>query len=172
MQGENHLHLQRRVHDNKQFRPLPARLTPANRELMAPGPDDCAAHHQAKAARVLLAALESPGTSQTATVMGSAYLNNPASANAVIGFAHGAPDVTFSVPSPNPACTAGFAGDTLCFNSEAANNGYTLGGFLATGGATIFTGYAGRPRRQPQQHSVRIHRVRDGYQWPIYPSRP
>ena len=86
---------------------------------------------------VLLAQF-SQGTTQTATLIGNAYLNNPASMNAVIGFSHGnPPDVTFSVPSPNPACTGAFAGDTLCFNSDAASNGYTLGGFLATGGATI-----------------------------------
>lgn len=96
---------------------------------------------------VLLAQLQSPGTSQTATVIGSAYLNNAAASDAVIGFSHGAADVTFSVPSPNPACNGllagAFAGGTLCFNSNmpvASNpNGYTLGGFLATGGATILT---------------------------------
>jgi hypothetical protein len=91
---------------------------------------------------VLLAALSSSGASQAGTVTGSAYLNNAAAGNAVIGFSHGAPDVTFSVPSPNPACAGTFAGDTLCFNSNAADNGYTLGGFLATGGATILTGSA------------------------------
>jgi hypothetical protein len=89
---------------------------------------------------VLLAALSGAETSQAATLIGSAYLNNSASGNAIIGFSHGLPDVTFSVPSPNPACTGVFAGDTLCFNSGAATNGYTLGGFLATGGATILTG--------------------------------
>ena len=82
-------------------------------------------------------------TSSHADVIGSAYLNNAASTNAVIGFSHGAADVTFSVPSPtNPACTGIFAGDTLCFNSGAASDGYTVGGFLATGGATILTGSA------------------------------
>jgi hypothetical protein len=92
---------------------------------------------------VLLAALSSAGTSQAGTVTGSAYLNNAAAGNAVIGFSHGAPDVTFSVPSPNPACAGDtFGGDTLCFDSRAADNGYTLGGFLATGGATILTGSA------------------------------
>jgi hypothetical protein len=80
-------------------------------------------------------------SSQTAFVVGNAYLNNSASMNAVIGFSHGMPDATFSVPylgmpNPNPACTGAFAGDTLCFNSAATSNGYTLGGFLATGGAT------------------------------------
>jgi hypothetical protein len=86
---------------------------------------------------VLLAA-DSSGTGQTATLIGNAYLNNPAASNAVIGFSHGAPDVTFSVPSPNPACTGDtFGGDTLCFNSDAS---YTLGDFLASGGATILTG--------------------------------
>ncbi len=92
---------------------------------------------------VLLAALSSTSTTQAGTVTGSAYLNNAAASNAVIGFSHGAPDVTFSVPSPNPACAgATFAGDTLCFNSSAASNGYTLGGFLASGGATMVTGSA------------------------------
>ena len=139
LQGENHLHLQRRVRDDQQFRPLPGRLTPADRELMAPGPDGCAAHYQDKPDQCTARALQSPGASPPATVMGSAYLNNPASANAVIGRAWRA-RCTFSVPSPNPACTGGFAGDTLCFNSDAANNSYTLGGFLATGGATILSG--------------------------------
>lgn len=78
-----------------------------------------------------------------ADVIGSAYLNNAASTNAVIGFSHGAADATFSIPSPtNAACTGIFAGDTLCFNSGAAANGYTLGGFLATSGATVLTGSA------------------------------
>ncbi len=87
------------------------------------------------------AAVLSPGTSHASVVIGSAYLNNAASSNAVIGFSHGAADATFSVPSPtNPACGGIFAGDTLCFNSNASANGYTLGGFLATGGATILTG--------------------------------
>ncbi len=86
------------------------------------------------------AALFSPTASQ-ASVIGSVYLNNAAASNAVIGFSHGAADATFSVPSPaNAACTGAFAGDTLCFNSNAAANGYTLGGFLATGGATVLTG--------------------------------
>jgi hypothetical protein len=96
------------------------------------------------AENVLLAALSGSATAQTGTVTGSAYLNNAAATNAVIGFSHGAPDVTFSVPSPNPACSGDtFAGDTLCFNSNAASNGYTLGGFLKTGGATILTVKAG-----------------------------
>jgi hypothetical protein len=73
-------------------------------------------------------------------------LNNAAASNAVIGFSHGAADVTFSVPSPNPACTGDFAGDTLCFTSWTSGlsgNGlanYTLGSFLASGGATVLTG--------------------------------
>lgn len=79
-----------------------------------------------------------------ATVIGAAYLDNSASTNAVIGFSHGAADATFSVPSPtNAACTGIFAGDTLCFDSTAASDGYTLGGFLATGGATILSGSSG-----------------------------
>ncbi len=95
------------------------------------------------ASLLFVAALLGTTISQAAVVIGSAYLNNAASANAVIGFAHGPADATFSVPSPtNPACTGIFALDTLCFNSGAAADGYTLGGFVATGGATILTGTA------------------------------
>jgi hypothetical protein len=88
------------------------------------------------------AALLIPATGQ-ATVLGAAYLNNAASTNAVIGFSHGAPDATFTVPSPvNPACTGAFAGDTLCFDFGyfGGTFPYTLGGFLASGGATVLTG--------------------------------
>jgi hypothetical protein len=93
---------------------------------------------------ILAAATLLSTTSQAGVVIGSAYLNNAAASNAVIGFSHGAADATFSVPSPaNAACGGIFAGDTLCFNSLAAANGYTLGGFLATGGATVLTGSAG-----------------------------
>lgn len=91
---------------------------------------------------VVAAGLASPTMSQ-ATVLGSAYLNNSAASDAVIGFSHGAPDATFTVPSPtNPACTGAFAGDTLCFNSGYFGGGgsYTLGGFLSSGGATVLTG--------------------------------
>ena len=103
-------------------------------------PDRHVAPHIIKPSKTnLLLAQFSPGTTQTATLIGSAYLNNAAAGDAVIGFSHGAADVTFSVPSPNPACTGDFAGDTLCFNSNAASNGYTLGGFLASGGATILS---------------------------------
>jgi hypothetical protein len=92
---------------------------------------------------ILVPVLLTSTTCLADVVVGSAYLNNAASTNAVIGFSHGAADATFSVPSPsNPACTGIFAGDTLCFNSSAAGNGYTLGGFLATGGATVLTGSA------------------------------
>ena len=94
-------------------------------------------------ALAILATVLLTSTTCLADVIGSAYLNNAASTNAVIGFSHGAADVTFSVPSPtNPACSGIFSGDTLCFNSGAAGNGYTLGGFLATGGATVLTGSA------------------------------
>jgi PEP-CTERM motif len=94
-----------------------------------------------RASLLAAAALVSPTMSQ-ADVIGAAYQNNAASGNALIGFSHGAADATFSVPSPtNAACSGIFAGDTLCFNSGAVN-GYTLGGFLATGGATILTGSA------------------------------
>jgi hypothetical protein len=92
----------------------------------------------------VLLAQASSGTGQ---VIGAAYLDNTScSGNATIACLHGlhvSPDVTFSVPSPNnTACTGDFAGDTLCFNSNAADNGYTLGGFLATGGATVLSGSA------------------------------
>ncbi len=83
----------------------------------------------------LAAALLAPTTAR-ALVLGSAYFVPEAeSQNAVIGFAHGAPNATFSVPSPvNPACVAP---STLCFNSST---GFTLGAFLTGGGATILTG--------------------------------
>jgi len=43
-----------------------------------------------------------------------------------------------TVPSPtNAACTGSFAGDTLCFRSDGQ---YTVGEFLASGGATVLTG--------------------------------
>jgi hypothetical protein len=95
----------------------------------------------------VLLAQASTGTSQAGSVIGNAYLNNTScSGNATIDCLHSlhvSPDVTFSVPSPNPACTGEtFGGDTLCFNSDAASNGYTLGGFLATGGATVVNGSA------------------------------
>lgn len=80
---------------------------------------------------------------QAQVVIGSVYENNAAASNAVIGFSHGAPDVTFSVPSPvNAACTGVFAGDTLCFQSGSL---YTIGEFLASGGATILTGSGALP---------------------------
>ena len=83
-------------------------------------------------------ALGVPGMAQAGVVAGSIYLNNSAASDAVIGFSHGAADVTFTVPSPsNPACTGAFAGDTLCFQSGGA---YTLGEFLSSGGATVLTG--------------------------------
>ena len=118
------------------------RCAPSSLPLIASSwrPDPTVPPRKLKA-NVLLAV--GSGTTQTGTVIGSAYLNNAAAGNAVIGFSHGAPDVTFSVPSPNnPACTGSFAGDTLCFNSNGASNGYTLGGFLMTGGATIISGSA------------------------------
>ena len=84
---------------------------------------------------MVAAALLAPATAH-ALVLGSAYFVPEAeSQNAVIGFAHGAPNATFSVPSPvNPACSAG---STFCFDS---GKGYTLGSFLTGGGATILTG--------------------------------
>jgi hypothetical protein len=94
---------------------------------------------------VLLAQLASTATSPAGTVMGSAYFVSEAQAqNAAIPFTPPGPaNATFTVPSPtNNACTGTFAGDTLCFNSNsgAVANSYTLGGFLASGGATVLTG--------------------------------
>jgi hypothetical protein len=125
------------------FGPCPPASLPLISSSWRPDPTVAPRIINTNKTHVLLAALSSSGTAQTGTVTGSAYLNNAAATHAVIGFSHGAPDVTFSVPSPNPACAGDtFAGDTLCFNSNAASNGYTLGGFLATGGATILTGSA------------------------------
>ncbi len=93
---------------------------------------------------IAFAALAAPATGK-ADVLGSAYLNSAAAGDAVIGFSHGAPDATFTVPSPtNPACSGNFAGDTLCFNSGyfGSTSPYTLGGFLSSGGATVVTGAA------------------------------
>jgi hypothetical protein len=89
------------------------------------------------AAMAITAVLAS--TPARATVLGSAYFVPEAEAmNAVIGFAHGAANATFSVPSPvNPTCTGS---NTLCFDSRTSVTGYTLGGFLATGGATGVVG--------------------------------
>jgi PEP-CTERM motif-containing protein len=83
-----------------------------------------------------IAFLTPPGAH--ALVIGNAYFVPELEAqNAVIGFAHGAPNATFSVPSPiNPACPPG---STLCFDSAG---GYTLGTWLASGGATVLTGTA------------------------------
>ena len=80
-------------------------------------------------------------TPARATVIGNAYFVPEAEAmNAVIGFAHGAANATFGVPSPvNPTCTGS---NTLCFDSRTSGTGYTLGGFLATGGATGVVGSA------------------------------
>ena len=92
----------------------------------------------ASAAVVSALALCSPTTSYGQVVVGSIYENNAAASNAVIGFSHGAADVTFSVPSPtNPACTGAYAGDTLCFQSGSL---YTIGEFLTSGGATVLSG--------------------------------
>src|SRR5882724_5623622 len=95
----------------------------------------------ASAGLLAAAALLTSSTSQ-ATVIGSAYLDNAASTNAVIGFSHGAADVTFSVPSPtNAACTGIVAGDTLCFN-DTNSGAHTVQDFLTSGGATVLTGSA------------------------------
>jgi hypothetical protein len=91
------------------------------------------------AATTVLAALTALALPEArADVFGSIYLNNAAASHAVIGFAHGAADVTITVPSPtNPACHGAFAGDTLCFASDGQ---YTVGEFLTSGGATVLTG--------------------------------
>ncbi len=64
------------------------------------------------------------------TITGSIWENQPsAAADATPANVPGTtPDVTFSVNSP------------MDFDSRTAANGYTIGGFLATGGATILTG--------------------------------
>jgi outer membrane lipoprotein SlyB len=66
-----------------------------------------------------------------ATILGSAYFVPEAEANnATIGFAHGAPNATFSTPN-GPIAFSSFIG------------GYTLGGFLAsTPGEITLTGSA------------------------------
>jgi hypothetical protein len=89
-------------------------------------------------ASVVVAAAFLGPTTAHAIVLGSAYFVPEAeSQNAVIGFAHGAANATFSVPSPvNPACPPG---STLCFSSAG---GYSLSAFLASGGATVLTGTA------------------------------
>ncbi len=68
-----------------------------------------------------------------ATIIGAAYFVPEAEAqNAVIGFAHGAPTATFSIPN-----------GAIAFSSFACPTCYTLGGFLtSTPGAVILTGSA------------------------------
>jgi hypothetical protein len=96
----------------------------------------------ARAAIFATIALLGP-TAAHATVAGSAFFVTQGQAsNAVIGFPRGAPDATFTVPSPsNPACTGSLSGDTLCFLTDNGP-GTTLGNFLTGGGATILTGTA------------------------------
>lgn len=90
-------------------------------------------------AGLVIAATFAPGASHASVVEGFAYLDNASAGNAVIGFSHGAPDATFTVPSPtNAACTGIFLGDTLCMDSDTG--GYTLGGFIASTGGTVLTG--------------------------------
>ncbi len=82
-------------------------------------------------AGVLAAALLMPALSQ-ADIMGTAYSVSSATAgNAAPGFT-GTAEATFTVATN--ACGTGI--QSLCFDSRTASNGYTLGGFLATGGAT------------------------------------
>ena len=72
-------------------------------------------------------ALLAPTTAR-ATVIGNAYFVPEAEAqNAVIGFAHGAPNATFTAPTPLSFTNAG---------------GSTLGAFLASGGAFGITATA------------------------------
>jgi hypothetical protein len=68
-----------------------------------------------------------------ATIIGSAYFVSEAeSQNAVIGFAHGAPNATFSIPN-----------GPINFNSAANAAAYSLGGFLASSpGEITLTGTA------------------------------
>jgi len=68
-----------------------------------------------------------------ATIIGFAYFVSEAeSQNAVIGFAHGAPNATFSLPN-----------GPINFNSGASATAYTLGGYLASSpGEITLTGTA------------------------------
>src|SRR5580704_9330955 len=48
-----------------------------------------------------------------------------------------------NVPASGPNATWSAPSDPLSFNSNSASNGYTLGGFLATGGAFGVTYHGG-----------------------------
>jgi hypothetical protein len=127
------------------FGPCPAKSSPLIASSWLP---DLTVPPRIVESNVLLAQASS-GTSQTAVVTGSAYFVPEAAAqNVVIGSTSGlTPNATFSVPlfnvaPTNPACTGSYAGDTLCFDSGASANAYTLGGFLTAGGATTVTGTA------------------------------
>ncbi len=48
VQGENHLYVQRWVRNDKQSRPLPCVVAPADREFVAPRPGSSAADHEAR----------------------------------------------------------------------------------------------------------------------------
>jgi|HubBroStandDraft_4_1064222.scaffolds.fasta_scaffold80672_2 hypothetical protein len=86
------------------------------------------------AAIAMMAATGSAGAAPIAS--GSLYFVPEAEAgNAMIGFAHGAPNVTFTAPSA-PLSFTSIAG-----GNNAAN--YTAGSFLSTGGATILTSTPG-----------------------------
>jgi len=98
-----------------------------------------------------VAAFLSPATGHADIIMGTAYFATQVEAqDADIGATEGLGiEATFTVPQPNPACTGAFIGNTLCFSSFGAgiNGGnptaaYTLGAFLATGGATVASGSA------------------------------
>ena len=85
---------------------------------------------------LLAAALLMPVVSH-ADIMGSAYsVTESQATNAVIG-SYGTPEATFTVPTS--ACST--SAQDLCFDSRTSS--YTLGGFLAGGGATGITGSAG-----------------------------
>jgi len=78
------------------------------------------------ATSVIVAAVLLAPTTARATVTGSAFFVPEAQAqHAVLGFAHGAPNATFSAPTP------------LSFTN--AGNNSTLGAFLASGGAFNIT---------------------------------
>jgi hypothetical protein len=123
------------------FGGCPAAALPLTASSWRPDPTVAPRIIKTNKTNVLLAALTSQGTSQDPTVMGSAYFVSEAEAqNAVIGFTHGAPNATFTAPSPtNPACTGM---NTLCFDSRSPTSDsayYTLQSFLTSGGATGVT---------------------------------
>ena len=79
---------------------MPGGVAPADRELVAPGPDGFAADHQGKCAPRGTA---DSGPSGRETLGLRRILRNAAAANATISAPNGlgAPDVTFTVPVPH-----------------------------------------------------------------------